>query len=86
MSGPLVGLGDGATRQAQCGNAGPGAGADRQVTGHGEGFRRQGMQAHLGAPFVEKLPLGLIDAPGVVGEDGLQGVGHAPVGGAQRRQ
>ena len=35
------------------------------------------------APVVEQPPLGGVDAPGVVGEDGLQGVGHPPVGGAQ---
>ena len=71
MAGPLVGLGDGGCGQAQGGDAGAGG----QVAGYGEGLRRQGPQAHLAAPFVEKLPLGTVDAPGVVGEDGLQGVG-----------
>ena len=51
------------------------AGPHRQVTGDGEGFGRQGAEVHRVAPFVEKLPLGAVDAPGVVGEDGLQGVG-----------
>ena len=72
--------------QAHGGNAGAITGADGQVAGHGEGFGRQGVPAHLAAPFVEKLPLGLIDALGVVGEDGLQGVGHPLVGGAQGRR
>ena len=66
---PLVDLGDGGRGQAQGGDAGAGAGA-----------RRQGAQVHVAAPVVEQPPLGAVDAPGVVGEDGPQGVGHAPVG------
>ena len=54
--------------------------------GHGEGFCRQRREAHVVAPVGEQFPLCAIDAPGVVGEDGLQGVGHALVGGAQGRQ
>ena len=50
------------------------------------GFRRQGAETHVATPVVENLPLSLIDAAGVVGEDGLQGVGHALVGGPQGRQ
>ena len=34
----------------------------------------------------EDAPLGAVDPAGVVGEDELQGVGHALVGGAQGRQ
>ena len=63
------------------------AGPHRQVTGDGEGFRRQGAEVHRVAPFsFEKLPLGAVDAPGVVGEEGLQGVGHPLVGGTQGRR
>ena len=40
------------------------------------------MQAHLAVPVVEQPPLGAVDTAGVVGEDGLQGVGDALVGGA----
>ena len=86
MSGPFMRLGYGGGGQAHGGDTGAGAGAGGQVAGHGEGLRRQGAEAHLVAPAVEKLPLGLIDALGVVGEDGLQGFGHALVGGAQSRQ
>ena len=86
MAGPFVYLRDGATRQAQGGNTGAGAGADGQVAGHGEGFRRQGAQVHAAAPFVEQPPLGAVDAAGVVGEDGRKGVGHPLVGGAQGRR
>ena len=78
MASPIVGLGDGATHQAHGGNAGAITGADGQVAGNSEGFGRQGVQAHLAAPFVEETPLGTVDAPGVVGEDGLQGIGHPP--------
>ena len=35
---------------------------------------------------MEQPPLGAVDALGIVGEDGLQGVGYAPVGGAQGRR
>ena len=42
--------------------------------------------AHVGARASEDAPLDAVDALGVVGEDGLQGVGHALVGGAQGRQ
>ena len=86
MAGPFVYLGDGGGDQAQGGNTGAGAGADGQVAGHGEGFRRQGTQVHVAAPAFKEPPLGAVDAPGVVGEGGLQGVGHAPVGGAQLRE
>ena len=86
MAGPLVGLGNGAGGQAHSGDAGAGAGPHRQVAGHGEGIRRQGAEAYVAAPVVEQTPLGAVEAPGVVGEDGLQGVGHAPVGGAQDRR
>ena len=82
MAGQLVDLGDGGGDQAQGGDAGAITGADRQVAGYGEGLGRQGAQVHVAAPFVEKLPLDLIDTPGVVGEDGLQGVADALVGGA----
>ena len=86
VAGPFVYLGDGATRQAQGGNTGAGAGADGQVAGHGEGFRRHGTQVHVAAPAFKEPPLGAVDPAGVVGEDGLQGVGHAPVGGPQGRR
>ena len=33
----------------------------------GQGFRRQGQEAHLAAPVGEQSPLGAVDAPGVVG-------------------
>ena len=83
MAGPIVGLGDGADGEAHGGNAGAIAGADGQVAGDGEGFGRQGRETHRVAPVSEESPLGGVNAPGVVGEDGFQGVGHAPVGGAQ---
>ena len=76
MAGPLVGFGD----------AGAGIGADGQVAGHGEGFRRQGAQAYAATPVGEESPLGAVDAAGVVGEDGIQSVGHALVGSAQHRR
>ena len=60
--------------------------ARRQVTGHGQGFRRRGTQADVATPAGEEPPLRGVDAPSVVGEDGLQGVGHALVGGTQSRQ
>ena len=85
MAGPFVYLGDGGGGQAQGGNTGAVTGADGQVAGNGEGFDRQGAQANLAALLVEKLPLGAVDAAGVVGQDGLQGVGYARVGGAQGR-
>ena len=85
MAGPLVGLRDGATHQVHGGNARAITGADGQVAGHGEGFGRQGAQSHQVAPAGEESPLSGVDALGVVGEDGLQGRGHAPVGGAQSR-
>ena len=80
VAGPLVDLGDGATRQAHSSDAGAGTGADGQVAGHDEGFRRQGRETHRVAPFVEQPPLDAVDAAGVVGEDGLQGGGDALVG------
>ena len=86
MAGPLVGLRDGATHQMHGGNAGAITGADGQVAGHGEGFGRQGAQSHQVAPAGEESPLSGVDALGVIGEDGLQGRGHAPVGGAQGRR
>ena len=61
----------------------PEFGAGGQVAGHGEGLGRQGPEAHLVAPAGEDAPLGPVDPAGVAGEDRLQGVGHAPVGGAQ---
>ena len=82
---PLVGLGDGGRGQAQGGDAGAGSGAGGQVAGHGEGLGRQGREAHLVAPAGEQFPLCAIDAPGVVGQDRLQGVGHALVSGPQLR-
>ena len=81
-----MGLGDGGGGKAQGGDAGAGARAVGQVTGDGEGFRRQGREAYLVAPVGEQFPLCAIDAPGVVGEDGLQGGGDALIGGAQGRQ
>ena len=83
---PLVGLGDGRCGEPHGGDAGAGAGAGGQVAGHGEGLGRQRREAHLVAPAGEDAPLGPVDAPRVVGEDGFQGVGHALVGGAQGRQ
>ena len=79
-------LGNGAGGEPHSGDAGAGVGAGGQVAGHGEGFRRQGAQVHVAAPAFKEPPLGAVDAPGVVGEDRLQGVGHALVGGAQGRQ
>ncbi len=79
-------LGYGGGGQAQGGNAGAITGAGGQVAGHGAGLRRQGAEAYVATPAVEKLPLGGVDPAGVVGKDGLQGVGHALVGGAQGRQ
>ena len=78
-------LGDGGRGQAQGGDAGASIGSGSQIAGDGEGFRRQGCEAHLVAPVVEQTPLGAVDAPGVVGEDRLQGVGHALVSGTQSR-
>ena len=72
-----MGLGDGGGGQAQGGEAGAGARTGGQVTGDGEGLHRQVREAYVAAPFVKKLPLGLVDAVGVVGEDGLQGGGDA---------
>ena len=73
-------------RRKRC-DAGAGASAGGQVAGHGEGLGRKRdavrPQSHHS---VEEAPLGPVDAVGVVGEDGLQGVGHALVGGAQGRQ
>ena len=86
MAGQLMGLADGGRGQAHRGDGGAGTGPDGQVAGHGERFRRQGRETHRVAPFVEQPPLGGVDAPGVVGEDGLQGIGHALVGGAQGRR
>ena len=83
---PLVGLGDGAGDQPQGGDGGAGARPGCQVAGHGGGLGRQGAEAHVATPVGEEPLLGAVDALGVVGEDGLQGVGHAPVGGEQRRQ
>ena len=85
MAGPFVYLGDGGGGQAQGGDGGAIAGAHCQVAGDGEGLRRQGWEAHRVAPVFKDAPLGGVDAPGVVGEDRLQGVGHALVGGAQGR-
>ena len=59
-------------------------GPDGQVAGYGEGLRRQGPQAHLAAPFVEKLPLGAVDAPGCCRRGRTPGRRHPLVGGAQR--
>ena len=81
MSGPLMGLGDG-----RRGDAGAVTGAGGQVAGDGEGFRRQGREVHIATPVGEQFPLCAIDAPGVDGEDRLQGGGDALVGGAQGRQ
>ena len=53
------------------------------MTGHGEGLRREGREADLVAPASEDAPLGTVDAAGVVDEDGLQGIGHALVGGPE---
>ena len=81
-----MGLGDGATRQAHGGDAGAGAGAGGHVASHSEGLGGKRRETDLVAPAGEKPPLGVVDAAGVVGEDGLQGIGHALVGGAQGRQ
>ena len=62
---------------------GGGSGAHCQVAGHGEGLGRQGREPHLVAPAGEDAPLGAVGAMGVACEDGLQGIGHAPVGSAQ---
>ena len=86
VAGPLVGLGDGGGGQAHGGDGGAIAGAGGQVAGDGEGFRRQGVETHLAIPIGEEPPLGAVDAAGVFGEDGLQGGGNAPVGGAQGRR
>ena len=67
-------------------DAGAGTGQGGQVAGHGEGFGRQGDESDLVAPAGEDAPLGAVDALGVIGEDGLQGVGHALIGGAQCRR
>ena len=83
---PLMGLGDGGGGEPHGGDAGAGAGAGSQVAGDGEGLRRQGREAYVATPVGEQPPLGAVDAAGVVGEDGLQGVGHALVGGAQLRR
>ena len=79
---PLVGFGDSGGGQAHGGDAGAGG----RVAGYGEGLSGERLQANLVAPAFKDAPLGLIDAAGVVGEDRLQGFGHALVGGAQRRQ
>ncbi len=79
-------LGYGGGGQAQGDNAGAITGAGGQVAGHGAGLRLQEAKAYVATPAVEKLPLGGVDPAGVVGEDGLQGVGHARVGGAQGRR
>ena len=81
-----MGLGDGGRGQTECCDAGAGSGAGGQVAGHGEGLGRQGDESDLVAPAGEESPLGAVDAAGVVGEDGLQGVGHTLVGGAQSWQ
>ena len=86
MAGQLVSPSYGRSGQAQGGNAGAVTGAGGQVTGHGEGLGRQGAQVHVAAPVSEDATLGGVDAPGVVGENGLQGVGHALVGGQQGRR
>ena len=83
MPRPLVGFRDGRHGQPQRRDAGAGTSAGGQVAGHGEGLGRQGLQSHLATPASEKFPLGVVNAPGVVGEDGLQGLGHALIGGAQ---
>ena len=77
---------DRAGGQAHGGNVGADIGASGQVTGHGEGLGGQGREAHLVAPAGEVAPLGPVDAAGVACEDGLQGVGHALVGGAPGRR
>ena len=79
-------LGDGGGGEAYGCHAGAITGADGQVASHGEGLGGQGTQTHLATPLVEEPPLGGIDALGVVGEDGLQGFGHALVGGAPSSQ
>ena len=86
MAGQLVSLGDGGGGQAQGGNAGAIGGADGQVTRDCQRFGRQGWEAHRVAPVVEQPPLGGVDTLGVFGEDRLQGVGHALIGGAQGRR
>jgi len=80
---PLVGFRDGRRGQPDGGDAGAGAGPGGQVAGHGEGLRRQSNEPDLVAPAGEDAPLGPVDAAGVVGEDRLQGVGHALVGSPQ---
>ena len=65
---------------------GGGSGAHCQVAGHGESVGRHPLQPHVVAPAGEESPLGAVDAAGIVGEDGLQGIGHALVGGAQSRR
>ena len=86
MVGPFVHFGDGGGGQAQSGDAGTGIGPDGQVAGHRQWIGRQGAQVHRVAPAGEYAPLGAVDALGIVGEDGLQGVGHPLVGGAQGRR
>ena len=81
-----MGVGDGGGGEPHGGDAGAGAGAGSQVAGDGEGLRRQGREAYVATPVGEQPPLGAVDALGVVGEYGLQGVGHALVGGAQLRR
>ena len=44
------------------------------------------VRPHLVTPAGEDAPLGAVDAAGVVGEDSLQCVGHALVGGPQGRR
>ena len=81
-----MGFRDGAGGQAHGRDAGATTGQGGQVAGHGEGLRRQKLEAHVATPVGEESPLGGVDAAGVACEDGLQGVGHAPVGGAQGRR
>ena len=75
MTRSLVRLGDGGGGQAQGGDAGAGTGPHRQVTGRRQWIGRQGSEVQVATPAGEESPLGGVDAPSVVGEDGLQGGG-----------
>ena len=89
MAGPLVGLGDGGCGQAECCDTGAGIGAGSQVAGYGEGVPPAGCGGLRRHTVVEQPPLGAVDALGIFGEDGLQGVGRPGrrrAGPAQRRE
>ena len=83
---PLTRFRDGRRGQPDGGDGCAGVRPGGQVARHGEGLRWQGSEARLAAPVVEQTPLSPVDPVGVVGENGLQGVGHALVCGAQGRQ